>query len=144
MHGLRCLDLVRSVNPKKSKYLLVFYTYNKLLPCFATEIVVGVGTKQYDYFGIESVQKYLPYLNLKYPIKPFLNMRYYLEMDKAFINLFKYPELDSKVIPAIEYQEGMFDPSLFPRDTERHKEAIGLHFERGYKPAKTIILGDEY
>lgn len=136
-------DLVRSRNSMKVRYLLVFYTYNKLLQCFATEIVVGIGTKQYDYFVVEGTEKFLPYLNLKYPIKSCMAVRYHLKRDEQFINLFKYPELEDDVFPDIESQRGMFDPSLYACKTSFHKEAIGAHFKRGYKPEKTILLASD-
>lgn len=130
---------VRSGNPNKIKYLLVFYTYNKLLPCFSTEIVVGIGTKQYDYFGEEGAEKYIPYLNLKYPIKPFANVRYHLRRDEGFFGLFKGDQLEDDIFPAIEWQRGMFEPDLYPCEAISHKEAIGMHFKRGYKPGKIIL-----
>jgi len=133
-------DLVRTNNPMKSRYLLVFYTYNKLLPCFSTEIVVGIGTKQYDNFGVEGTEKIIPYLKLKYPIKPFQAVRYNLRRDEQFINLFNNWEMEDELFPAIEKQRGMFEPDLYMKKTSLHKEAIGAHFTRGYKPEKTILL----
>jgi len=132
-------DLVRTNNPMKSKYLLVFYTYNKLLPCFSTEIVVGIGTKQYDNFGVEGTEKIIPYLKLKYPIKPFQAVRYNLRRDEQFINLFNNGEMEDEVFPAIEKQRGMFEVQKYMLSTALHKEAIGEHFKHGYKPFRTIF-----
>ena len=90
-------DLVKSHNSNKTNYLIVFYTYNKFLPCFSTEIATGF--EQYKEFAITGAQKSIPYLMLKYPIKPFLELRYSLKHDERFLNLFKYPLLEDEVFP---------------------------------------------